>query len=60
MSLSWLLDGFIYVWQPLILGSVLLGAVLSLVGFIFLDLLWRASIVGYLTRRKKRRSPRGQ
>jgi uncharacterized protein (DUF2062 family) len=58
MSFSWLLDGFIYVWQPLILGSVLLGAVLSLIGFIALDLLWRASISGYLARRRKRRQSR--
>jgi len=58
MSLSWLLDGFLYVWQPLILGSVLLGAVLSLIGFIALDLLWRASISGYLARRRKRRQLR--
>ena len=54
LSVEWLLDGFIYVWQPLLLGSILLGAVLSLVGFICLDLLWRASISDYLARRRKR------
>lgn len=54
-SFGWLLSGFIYIWQPLLLGSVLLGALLSLAGFIGLDLLWRASIAGYLARRRKRR-----
>ena len=56
LSVEWLLDGFIYVWQPLLLGCILLGAILSLIGFIGLDLLWRASISGYLARRKKRRT----
>ena len=55
LSMAWLLDGFIYVWQPLLLGCILLGAILSLIGFIGLDLLWRASISGYLARRRKRR-----
>lgn len=55
MSFAWLFDRFAYIWQPLILGCVLLGAILSLVGFIALDLLWRASISDYLARRRLRR-----
>jgi uncharacterized protein (DUF2062 family) len=55
MSFEWLLDRFVYIWQPMILGGVLLGAILSLLGFIALDLLWRASISDYLARRRKRR-----
>ncbi len=56
LSFRWLIDGFVYVWQPLLLGCVLLGAILSLLGFIMLDLLWRASISGYLARRRQRKS----
>jgi uncharacterized protein len=56
MSFDWLFDRFVYIWQPLTLGSVLLGAILSLVGFIALDLLWRASISDYLARRRKKRA----
>lgn len=55
MSFAWLFDRFVYIWQPLILGSVLLGAVLSLVGFVALDMLWRASISDYLARRRARK-----
>ncbi len=55
MSFEWLIDRFVYIWQPLILGSVLLGALLSLIGFIALDLLWRASISEYLARRRRRK-----
>jgi len=56
MSFEWLFDGFVYIWQPLILGSVLLGAMLSLIGFVALDLLWRASISDYLARRRRRKN----
>ena len=55
LSYAWLIDGFVAVWQPLLLGCVLLGAILSLVGFMALDLLWRASIWDYLKRRRARR-----
>lgn len=55
MSFEWLFDRFLDIWQPLILGSMILGAILSLIGFIALDLLWRASISDYLTRRRQRR-----
>ena len=56
LSFDWLIDGFVYVWQPLLLGCVLMGAILALLGFIVLDLLWRASISGYLAKRRERRS----
>jgi uncharacterized protein (DUF2062 family) len=55
LSFAWLIDGFVYVWQPLLLGCVLLGAILSLLGFVALDLLWRASISDYLARRRQRK-----
>ena len=54
MSIAWLLDGFIYICQPLLLGSVLLGAILSLIGYIGLDILWRASIADYVAKRRAR------
>jgi uncharacterized protein (DUF2062 family) len=55
LSFGWLIDRFVYIWEPLILGCVLLGAILSLLGFVALDLLWRASISDYLAQRRKRR-----
>lgn len=56
LSFEWLIDGFVHIWQPLLLGCVLLGAIASLVGFVALDLLWRASISDYLRKRRARRS----
>ena len=58
LSFEWLIHGFTYVWQPLLLGCILLGALSALVGFVALDLLWRASISGYLKKRRARRASR--
>lgn len=55
MSFAWLAERFGTIWLPLLVGCLLLGAILSLAGYITLDLLWRASISDYLERRKKRR-----
>ena len=57
ISFAWLFDRFVYIWQPLMLGCILLGAILALIGFITLDLLWRASIWDYLAKKRKRSSP---
>lgn len=53
-SFAWAIGGFVRVWEPLLLGCVLLGAILSLTGYVVLDLVWRASIAAYLTQRQKR------
>lgn len=57
LSYDWLIDGFVYVWEPLLLGCVLLGAGVSLLGYVALDLTWRASIALYLARRQRRNPP---
>lgn len=57
MSFAWLADGFSAIWLPLLLGSLLLGSALAAIGYIALDLLWRASISGYLAKRRQRRQP---
>ena len=56
LSIEWLTHGFINVWQPLLLGCMLCGALASLIGFIGLDLLWRASLADYLAARRRRKS----
>jgi uncharacterized protein (DUF2062 family) len=58
MSIAWVTESFGNIWQPLILGCLLFGTALSLLGYIILDLFWRASIADYLARkRKKRKKP---
>ncbi len=56
LSWDWLADSFLNIWQPLMLGCVLLGSIASLLGYIGLDLLWRASIADYLEKRRRRKN----
>lgn len=58
LSLEWLGGQFLTMWQPLLLGCVILGALAALTGYITLDLLWRASLADYLAVRRQRRSRR--
>jgi hypothetical protein len=53
LSLAWLGDKFVTIWQPLLLGCILLGALAALVGYIVLDLLWRASLADYLAAKRR-------
>ena len=54
-SFEWLTGSFVAIWQPLLLGGVLLGALSAALGYIALDLLWRASLADYLEARRRRR-----
>ena len=56
LSVEWFTHGFLNVWQPLLLGSILCGALASLIGYVGLDLLWRASIADYVANRRRRKS----
>ena len=54
-SIEWLTGRFLAIWQPLMLGAVLLGLLAALLGYVALDLLWRASLADYLEARRRRR-----
>lgn len=54
ITMDWVANGFRRVWRPLLLGSVVLGAILSLTSYVVLDLIWRASVSRY-TREKRRK-----
>lgn len=58
LSLEWVSGRFLTMWQPLLLGCVLLGSLAALLGYIVLDLLWRASLADYLAARRRRRQAR--
>lgn len=55
MSFAWLTERLAILWQPLLLGCLLLGTVIATIGYVGLDLVWRASITDYLARRRARR-----
>lgn len=57
LSAAWFTGKFATIWQPLTLGCLLLGTASALVGYVVLDLLWRASLRDYKLRKKSRRDP---
>ena len=57
-SINWITTTFLDVWQPLLLGCILLGAIVSLVAYIVLDVLWRESVRRYKARKRRLREQR--
>ena len=55
MSFDWVMHTFVNIWQPMLLGSILLGAAAALVGYIVLDVLWRLSLANYKSRKRGNR-----
>ncbi len=55
LSLDWLTTAFLNIWQPLLLGSVLVGALASLAGYMLLDVLWRYSLHDYKSKKRRQR-----
>jgi uncharacterized protein (DUF2062 family) len=58
-TLDWLTHSFVNIWQPMLLGSVLLGSAAALVGYVVLDILWRLSLANYKTRKRSKRRDSG-
>ncbi|NNF40500.1 MAG: DUF2062 domain-containing protein [Woeseiaceae bacterium] len=59
LSLDWVTHTFVNIWQPMLLGSVLLGCGAAVLGYVGLDLLWRMSIGQYKARKRSRRNDAG-
>mgnify|MGYP001550543639 FL=1 len=55
MSWNWVSHTFVTIWQPMLLGCVLLGLASALIGYVTLDFLWRLSIANYKSRKRKSR-----
>ena len=55
MSWDWLTHTFLTIWQPMLLGCLIFGCVLSVTGYIALDLLWRSSLADYKNRKRNNR-----
>jgi uncharacterized protein (DUF2062 family) len=56
LSFDWVTHTFVTIWQPMLLGCVLLGATAAFVGYVTLDVLWRISLANYKSRKRKQRS----
>jgi len=58
MSWEWVTHTFVNIWQPMLLGSVLLGATAAIVGYVTLDIFWRLSLKDYKNRKRDNRRER--
>ncbi len=55
LSLDWVTHTFVTIWQPMMLGCLLLGAATALVGYVVVDVLWRYSLHNYKSRKRSER-----
>lgn len=55
LSMDWLLNGLINIWQPFLLGCFLVGSIAALIGYALVHFFWRYHIWQHLKKRKKRR-----
>jgi uncharacterized protein (DUF2062 family) len=58
MSLDWVTHTFVNIWQPMLLGCLLLGATAALIAYVTLDLVWRSSLGQYKSRKRQQRRDR--
>ena len=56
MSLDWFLNKLGLIWEPLLLGGILLGLLSAGVGHLLVRLLWRLHVIRRWKERKARRS----
>ena len=58
LSWHWLSTGMLHIWQPFLLGCLLLGLILGGLGYITLSLLWRCLVIQQWRQRAKSRATR--
>jgi len=55
-TIEWVTHTFVNIWQPMLLGSILLGLLAAVLGYVVLDLLWRYSLAEYKLRKRDQRN----
>jgi uncharacterized protein (DUF2062 family) len=55
MTFDWVTHTFVNIWQPMLLGCVIIGGSASLLSYVALDLLWRWSLGNYKSRKRRQR-----
>jgi uncharacterized protein (DUF2062 family) len=55
LSISWLGSTFASIWQPLVLGSLLVGSICAVIAYVLLDVFWRFTIADYKSRKRSDR-----
>ena len=54
LSFDWLVTGLAAVWQPFLLGCFTVGAIVALLGFVLIRVLWHLHIVSHIKARARR------
>jgi uncharacterized protein (DUF2062 family) len=60
LSFDWLLNGLVAIWQPFLLGCLVVGIITSLASFVLVRVLWHLHILKHIRERSARlhkRSP---
>lgn len=55
LSFDWLMQELGAIWQPFLLGCVISGVLLSVCGYLLIQLLWRLHIIRSIKQRRARR-----
>lgn len=55
LSFRWIIEQLATIWQPFLLGCLVLGTVSAVLGNIMIRLLWRLHVVRYLKRKRLKR-----
>ncbi len=56
LSLDWVAHTFVQIWQPMMLGCLLLGIASAIIGFVVVDLVWRSNVRDYKSRKRSERN----
>lgn len=48
LSFDWLLTGLIEIWEPFLLGCLVVGSITALASFILIRILWRMHIISHI------------
>jgi uncharacterized protein (DUF2062 family) len=55
-SFNWLFTGLLEVWQPFLLGCLVVGVTASLLSFMLTRVIWRYQILSHIKARKNRKA----
>jgi uncharacterized protein (DUF2062 family) len=54
LSIDWLVNGLIHIWEPFLLGCFIVSSVTALIGYAVVQVYWRYHIWQHLKKRKLR------
>lgn len=58
LSIAWLVDSLAAIWQPFLLGCLVVGGITSLLAFFLVRILWHMHILRHIRIRARRRHNR--